>query len=236
MTPLYLLRFSGLPILEQLRIEEALLRVDTRNWCILNEGTSPAIVMGISGNPDLLLNYSALKQEPIPVVRRFSGGGTVVVDENTLFATFICNQKETAVPCYPEHVLRWTEQFYRSVFSNPHFQLIENDYVLGNRKFGGNAQYFRKDRWLHHTSLLWDYHPERMNTLLMPPKTPKYRIQRPHNDFLCRLRDHYPSKTLLQQQILSTLRQQFTVVEVTLEEIKETLEIPHRRATEIIKS
>ena len=45
-----LLRLRGYPILQQLRLEEALLRADKANWCIVNDGTpSPAIVMGISG-------------------------------------------------------------------------------------------------------------------------------------------------------------------------------------------
>ena len=45
-----LLRLQNFPILRQLLLEEALLRADSSNWCIINDGTSvPAIVMGISG-------------------------------------------------------------------------------------------------------------------------------------------------------------------------------------------
>lgn len=44
------LRLRGAPILEQLRLEEALLRADSDNWLILNDGTpGPTVVMGISG-------------------------------------------------------------------------------------------------------------------------------------------------------------------------------------------
>ena len=44
------LRLSGVPILQQLRLEEALLRADAGNWFLLNDGTpEPAVVMGISG-------------------------------------------------------------------------------------------------------------------------------------------------------------------------------------------
>ena len=46
-----LLRLRQVPILQQLRLEEALLRADDSNWCILNDGSpTPAIVMGISGS------------------------------------------------------------------------------------------------------------------------------------------------------------------------------------------
>ena len=45
-----LLRMRQVPILQQLRLEEALLRADDANWCIINDGSAtPAIVMGISG-------------------------------------------------------------------------------------------------------------------------------------------------------------------------------------------
>lgn len=45
-----LLRLSQYPILEQLRLEQALLRVDRGSWLLVNDGTpDPAIVMGVSG-------------------------------------------------------------------------------------------------------------------------------------------------------------------------------------------
>ena len=50
MAKVRLLRAKGLPIIQQLRIEEALLRITRDNWCLLNDGCAqPAIVMGISG-------------------------------------------------------------------------------------------------------------------------------------------------------------------------------------------
>lgn len=44
------LRLAGMPILQQLQLEEALLRATPHNWFIVNDGCSQAsIVMGISG-------------------------------------------------------------------------------------------------------------------------------------------------------------------------------------------
>ena len=45
---LNLMRVDGMPILDQLRIEEALYRADDENWCVVNryEGP-PAIVLDI---------------------------------------------------------------------------------------------------------------------------------------------------------------------------------------------
>ena len=87
-----ILHLKNVSIFEQLQLEEALLRADTRNVCIINEGSSPAIVMGISGKAEELIDLEKLEQNPIPVIKRYSGGGTVVVDPNTLFVSFICNK------------------------------------------------------------------------------------------------------------------------------------------------
>jgi hypothetical protein len=50
---------------------------------------SAAIVLGISGKPDLLLNLEAVRADRVPVLRRFSGGGTVVLDHHSLWTTMI---------------------------------------------------------------------------------------------------------------------------------------------------
>lgn len=50
MATVRLLRLQQFPILMQLRLEEALLRATSQNWCILNDGSSTtAIVLGVSG-------------------------------------------------------------------------------------------------------------------------------------------------------------------------------------------
>ncbi|KAM7502429.1 hypothetical protein LguiB_001333 [Lonicera macranthoides] len=45
-----LLKLKGVPILQQLHLEERLLRTSSNNWCITNDGTTyiPTIVMGFS--------------------------------------------------------------------------------------------------------------------------------------------------------------------------------------------
>jgi lipoate-protein ligase A len=48
-----------------------------------------SIVLGISGKPDLLLDLEAVRADRVPVLRRFSGGGTVVLDHHSLWTTMI---------------------------------------------------------------------------------------------------------------------------------------------------
>lgn len=94
----HLLRLSkAVGIKEQLWLEEALLRHDTRNWCVLKDGepagatAHPTIVLGIGGKAAKLVELERVTQDQVPLVRRFSGGGTVVVDHDSLFVTFIMN-------------------------------------------------------------------------------------------------------------------------------------------------
>ena len=179
-----LLHLKNYPILKQLQLEEALLKADSRNFCIINEGSPPAIVMGISGKVEEIIDSKKHAQWGIPLIKRFSGGGTVVVDEETLFVSFLCQKELHEFAPYPEPIMRWTEGIYKEAFGLEAFHLRENDYVIGERKCGGNAQYLRKERWLHHTTFLWDYNPALMNLLLHPKKTPKYREGRGHEAFL----------------------------------------------------
>jgi lipoate-protein ligase A len=64
------------------------------------------------------------------------------------------------------------------------FALIENDFTFGGRKVAGNAQAISRDRWVHHTSFLWDYKAARMKLLKEPEKRPDYRGDRKHSNFL----------------------------------------------------
>lgn len=233
MTLLHFVHLKGVPILEQLRWEEAMLRADHRNWCLINHGSPPAIVMGISGKKEELINSFHLQSSPIPVIRRFSGGGTVVIDEDTLFVTFIFSSEALSIPSFPEPIMHWTEKFYHPLF-NPHpFSLQENDYVMGMKKFGGNAQSITKQRWLHHSSFLFNYRSSLMDYLHIPNKAPAYRQQRSHEEFLCCLRDYWPTIENLKEDLIIQLKNSFDLVETSILELQRLATLPHRKATKV---
>jgi lipoate-protein ligase A len=226
----HLIHTQNLPIFEQLQLEEALLRTDDRNFCIINEGSTPAIVMGISGKVEELVDREKTAAANVPVIKRFSGGGTVIVDEETIFFTFICQKSLHPFPAYPEPILKWSADFYQAAF--PALSLRENDYAIGEKKCGGNAQYIKKDRWLHHTSFLWDWKKERMDLLLHPKKTPAYRAGRTHAAFLGRVSDHADDKTSWIGSLKKELSNRYAVQEMSLEEVKPVMQRPHRQTSE----
>lgn len=208
---LNILTFQNLPIFDQLCLEESLLRANSDNWVLINIGSPKAIVMGISTKPEDVIDLSKTTKDNIPIIQRFSGGGTVIVDENTLFVTFIFQKNTHTFELYPKTILEWTAAFLKKSLPLPHFALQESDFTLYDKKIGGNAQYIKKDRWLHHTSFLWDFSPHNMNYLLHPKKEPSYRQGRSHLDFITKLSPHI-SKKEFEIHLLSSFASHYNTI------------------------
>ncbi len=208
---LKLLEFQGLDLQKQLELEEKLLKKEKGSFCLINHGCPPAIVLGTSNQKEKYLNLELLKKEkqPLPVIQRFSGGGTVVIDENTLFVSFIIEKSDLNFS-FPEELFAWSETFYKKVFNLPNFALKERDYLIGDRKCGGNAQYFTKKKWLHHTSFLFDFEEKNMNYLRFPPQTPTYRKKRSHREFLTTIKKHFSNKELFIANFKKSLFSEFS--------------------------
>lgn len=86
------------------------------------------VVDAVVRKPEALIDIGAAKAAGVQVIKRFTGGGTVVVDHNTTFCTLIFNAADVKdVECYPRPVMQWSEGFYRPVFA-PHgdFSLREH--------------------------------------------------------------------------------------------------------------
>ncbi|KAI5683786.1 hypothetical protein M9H77_05014 [Catharanthus roseus] len=231
-----LVRLKGIPILQQLNLEERLLRTSSDNWCIINDGTNDRnIVMGISGKPAELLEVSPVIRDKVPVIRRFTGGGTVIVDHGTVFVTFICNKDAFPdVQPYPKPIMKWSSLIYNSVFQGiGDFSLRENDYVFGNRKFGGNAQSITKSRWIHHTSFLWDYEISNMAYLKLPKRAPEYRKARDHLEFICRMKDFVERLKFIDRTI-DALDSHFLVKSMELEEIESSSNVEFKPSSRLL--
>jgi len=231
---MYILHLKNVPILEQLQLEEALLRTDTRNVCIINEGSTPAIVMGISGKVEELINLEKFQQNPIPIIKRYSGGGTVVVDSSTIFVSFICNKDFVDFEAFPEPLMRWSAGIYREAFPQIAFDLRENDYVIESKKVGGNAQYLTKSRFVHHTTFLWNYEESLMDLLKLPKKAPSYRKERSHEAFVTRLCQHFKRKEDFILSFKEVLRSTYRIQEINLHEVSHSLNEPHRKSTQLL--
>ncbi|KAL1500315.1 hypothetical protein AB1Y20_012981 [Prymnesium parvum] len=252
-----LLRLRNVPILDALRLEEALFRADRHSWIITNEwdsdggkcslsgklrsaAESVAVVLGISGTPEELVHTARAAADGVPLIKRFSGGGTVVVDSSTLFVTFIVAEGALdGVSPYPDPILNWTSEVYSDALARcgvAGFATHANDYCIGNRKFGGNAQSISGKRWLHHTSLLWDYEPARMALLQMPTRRPEYRANRSHEEFICSLSSSCEaSRATVVDAIVAAACERLGCHEVDVAEASSALRTSHRKVTTILQ-
>ncbi|XP_056691156.1 uncharacterized protein [Spinacia oleracea] len=178
------------------------------------------LFVDIIRKPAELVDVKSVLRDKISVIRRFTGGGTVIVDHGTIFVSFICNKE--AVPglqAYPQPIMAWSSLLYDEVFHGAlDYKLRENDYVFGSRKFGGNAQSITKNRWIHHTSFLWDYQDANMTYLKIPQRAPKYRQERDHSEFICRMKDILPRSDFIDRTIKAA-ETHFSLTSIPLDEI-----------------
>lgn len=230
---LQVLVLAGMPIDRQLALEEALFRADRGNWFVWNDGTEPAVVMGISGSVADLIDAHHWNQHRLPLVRRFSGGGTVVVGVDTLFFALIVENDALPIAPYPDPILRWTASLWCDLFPREGFALCAQDYTFRNQKWGGNAQSIGKDRWLHHGTLVWDYDREHMRCLTVPSRAPSYRGGRTHEEFLLPLKTLFADRATIWSHVVARLAQHFTLKFMDRSAAEDALARPHRKTVHV---
>lgn len=232
---LHVLVLKNVPILDQLLLEEALLRQDLRNFCIINSGVPAACVLGLSAKLEQVICLKTHEINPIPIIRRYSGGGTVIIEPTTFLVSWILNHTFIEQNVSPQDVMKWSSQLLPNLFPNAPITLKENDYVIGNKKCGGNAQYFTKSRFVHHSSFIWDYKENYMNYLKMPPKMPAYRQCRTHDQFLIPLKNYIVSLKKMEEEFLLGIEKQFSPIKVLLDEVIGLKSLSHRKSTTSIR-
>jgi lipoate-protein ligase A len=180
---------------ENLALDEALLLAAEegtggevlRVW----ESPSYAVVVGSGGSIRIDVNEDACRVDGVPVLRRASGGGTVVIGPGCL--CFAVVMRFDRAPGLREigpsarYILRWVADALRPVVPDVGIEAI-SDLVASGRKFGGNAQQRKRHHFLHHGTLLCGFDLERVSRYLNPPeRQPDYRRDRPHAEFVTNL-------------------------------------------------
>ena len=154
------------------------------------EWPTPAIVLGAGGSIAIDVNEANCFAGGVPIHRRASGGGTVLLGRGCLLFSLILRYERAAE-------LRDVNASYRWILSRlcDALRLIANvqhigisDLALNGCKVSGNAQQRKARHLLHHGTLLYDFELPIVARYLNPPeREPTYREKRVHNDFVTNL-------------------------------------------------
>lgn len=165
-------------------VEESPSAATLRVW----ESAAYAVVVGRSNEIDREVNVAACADDAVPVVRRSSGGGAVVIGPGCLCFTLALPIPEEFSRLGIAGVTQQLMQRLAIAFSTPETTVtVEgiSDLVAADRKFCGNAQRWRKAAFLHHGSLLYNFELERLSRYLrLPSRQPDYRRARGHQEFV----------------------------------------------------
>lgn len=159
------------------------------------ESPGPFVVLGYANRIMSEVNVTACKTRGIPILRRCSGGGTVVQGPGCLNYAVVLGITESgptrSINSTNQYVMERNRRAIESALRTPHSAISiqgHTDLVLDNLKFSGNAQRRRKSFLLFHGSLLLNFDLALISALLnMPSLQPEYRSQRCHGDFVMNL-------------------------------------------------
>jgi len=188
---------------ENLALDEALLDAHEageiaggvlRLW----EAPSHAVVLGRSSAANTEVNLDACQQDHVPVLRRCSGGGTIVAGPGCLMYAvvldFDTNPQLRAVDLAHDFVLGQLTQALIPLLPDI-AKAGTSDLVLAPKssgstaqKFSGNALRIKRNHLLYHGTLLYDFDLNQATRLLgSPTRQPDYRLERRHAQFITNL-------------------------------------------------
>ena len=157
----------------------------------------PCVVIGRSSKVALEVNLEACQRDRIPVLRRMSGGASIVAGPGCMMFSLLLSLDQR-----PQ--CRGLDQAHRTVMSRMQRSVmtalgaigsncdvaIEGvcDLTIDGRKISGNALRLKRSWMIYHGTLLIEMPLEWIaRYLLEPPKQPEYRQRREHHEFVASL-------------------------------------------------
>jgi lipoate-protein ligase A len=160
------------------------------------EAAAPCVVLGRS-SPEHEVHAAHCRDDGVPVLRRVSGGATVVIGPGCLMYAVVLDRRDR-----PD--LGGVDQVHAFVLG----RMVDALAPLGRgvrragtsdlavappgdalpRKFSGNSLRLKRRALLYHGTILYDFPLERVaRWLAMPVRQPAYRAERDHREFLANL-------------------------------------------------
>lgn len=184
---------------ENLACDEALLEAAEAGAAdeVLRFWESPQlfVVVGYANKVAAEVNVAACEARGIPILRRCSGGGTVVQGPGCLNYALILRIEESgptrSISAANQFIMERHRAALESAIGNRQSAIQiqgHTDLTLAGLKFSGNAQRRRRQFLLFHGTFLLNFNLGLIGNLLpLPSLQPDYRRRRSHDEFLTNL-------------------------------------------------
>lgn len=156
------------------------------------EPATPGVILGASSRLQEEVHVAACLQDSVPILRRASGGGTVVIGPGALNLTLVLPIGAAsgfgAVDLAQRFILERVAEALRDRDDLPVVVQGSGDLTLGRRKFSGSAQRRLRRHFLVHATILYRFPLSLISRYTaLPRRQPAYRAGRSHDDFVTNL-------------------------------------------------
>ena len=167
-----------------------LMHLETNNF-LLWIPDKTYIVLGASNKANNSIVESLVVRDNISVLKRRTGGQTVMLTPKNLIISAIITD-ETVVK--PKDVFNKFNDLIIGVIEEDHFVKFStkgiSDIAMGEKKIMGSSMYRNKEKLFYHAVLNFEESPETFQKYLThPSKEPDYRIGRSHAEFVTSLKE-----------------------------------------------
>lgn len=152
------------------------------------ESSSYFVVLGLGCKVDDDVNTPACVADQVPVLRRASGGGTVLQGPGCLSYALVLriadHEPLRSITATNAYIMETMRDALAPIAGPLAFQGI-SDLSIEGLKISGNAQRRKKDWVLFHGTFLYAFDAQKVERYLrIPKRQPDYRANRAHSDFL----------------------------------------------------
>ncbi len=154
------------------------------------------VVVGYANKIATEVNVPACEARGIPVLRRCSGGGTVLQGPGCLNYALVlkitANDPLKTISSANEFIMERNRVALAAVLHRPVLVQGHTDLTLDGLKFSGNSQRRRRQFLVFHGTFLLNFDLALLEAVLpLPTQQPEYRRQRTHTEFVTNL--HAPA-------------------------------------------
>jgi lipoate-protein ligase A len=177
---------------ENLAADQALLDAVEANPALASlrfwESPTDCVMVGRSNDIEREVDVAACAADGVPILRRTSGGGAVVLGPGCLCYALALPLTDATRALGITKVTADIMGRLRQAFVNGGCAVEVHgvsDLVCDGRKFSGNSQRWLRRSLLHHGTVLYEFDLAKVSRYLrQPSRQPDYRAARPHAEFV----------------------------------------------------